>query len=69
MGKHYASPRAVCPYYLHESHQLIYCDGIQEGNVLHLAFSSAIDCKDYKNARCCADYQKCKVFRMLEGQK
>lgn len=69
MPKHYVNPKAKCKYYLHEDPRMIYCEGVQEGNVLHLAFASASDAKDYKQCRCQGDYKKCKVYEMLGGDE
>lgn len=62
MMKHTVSVRAVCPYYRHENSQMIYCDGVQDGSVVHLAFSNKIDSRGYKKQYCQKNYESCKIF-------
>ncbi len=66
MGKHTESTRAVCPYYRHEDPQVIYCKGITEGNVLHLAFSTRVQAVKYKNERCYSidGWHRCLIARL-----
>ena len=52
MSKHRVAPNAVCPYYLHEGSQIVYCDSLVAGRVYHVAFASATDAKYYKCAHC-----------------
>lgn len=67
MGKHMISKKAICPFYKHETSQVIYCDGVQEGSVLHLAFASKTDAKEYKDSFChTACWQGCMIAQMLE---
>lgn len=65
--KHMISPKAICPFYKHEDSQMIYCDGIQDGSVVHLAFANRTDSLNYKNERCRKDYKKCEIYKMLEA--
>jgi hypothetical protein len=64
--KRYASVKAVCPYYKNESRQVIYCTGLCEGNVIHLAFANASECIAYKKLFCRDNYERCPVAKMLE---
>ena len=65
--KHMISARSVCPHYKHEDSQMIYCDGVQDGSVVHLAFASKTDAVGYKVSHCrCKDYKQCKIYQMLE---
>ena len=41
-----------CPYYKGEEKQIIFCEGVQEGSAIHLAFDTSINLKDYKNRYC-----------------
>ena len=66
--KYTISKSAVCPFYLHESRQLICCEGVGEGNVIHVAFANATDAKNYKVRMCRHNYRKCAVHKMLEGK-
>lgn len=63
--KHRVSAKAICPYYLHEDTQVVYCEGIQRGSVLHLAFANRTYAKEYKESRCQRDWKKCPMAQML----
>lgn len=63
--KRYISKKVICPYYKHESRQMIDCVGIKEKTVLHLAFSNATDSYNFKKERCQSNYKKCPVYQML----
>lgn len=66
MSKHYTSSKALCPFYKHESRQVIYCEGIKEGTVLHLAFSNSSDWILHKKQYCrCTDFTKCPISNLL----
>ena len=67
MSKHMVNKRAVCPYYRHEDSQVIYCDGVVEDSVLHLAFANRTRSKAYKETCCRMDYRQCRIYRMLEA--
>ena len=65
--KHRVSAYAVCPHYKHEDTQVIYCNGLCEGSVVHLAFGNKTDAKNYKREMCKNNYSSCKIYQMLEG--
>ena len=54
-----------CPYYKGEEKQMIFCEGVQEGSALHLAFNTSTNLKDYKNRFCKECYNRCLVAEML----
>lgn len=64
--KHMISSQAICPYYKHEDSQMIYCDGVQDGSVIHLAFSNKTDALNYKKDFCRDNCNKCNIYKMLE---
>ena len=66
MAKHYTSSKAICPFYKHESRQVIYCEGIKEGTVLHIAFANPTDCMLYKHQYCRSDHTECVVSQLLD---
>lgn len=66
--KHYISVKAICPYYKHEGSQVIYCDGIVDASVLHLAFATKTDAKAFKEKHCRADFPSCKIYKMLRSR-
>jgi hypothetical protein len=65
--KHRVSKYAVCPYYKHEDTQVIYCLGLADENVIHLAFADATTAKEYKYCFCRKEYKSCDIYRMLEN--
>lgn len=68
MAKHYTSRKAVCPFYKHESRQVIYCEGVKDGTVLHLAFANATDCLLYKNQYCRCVHTQCPISELLNNK-
>lgn len=63
--KHYTSIKAICPFYKHESRQVIYCEGVAEGNVIHLAFANPSDCLSHKKEYCRCNHTQCSISKML----
>lgn len=53
-----------CPYYKGEEKQMIFCEGVQEGSAIHLAFDTSTNLKDYKNRFCKKDYNRCLLADM-----
>ncbi len=66
MAKHYTTNKAICPFYKHESRQMIYCEGIKKGNVLHLAFDNPANCLEHKKKYCRCNYSQCSLHSMLD---
>lgn len=54
-----------CPYYKGEERSVLYCEGVQEGCCLHLAFGALPDLKDYKKAYCKGCWKGCRIADML----
>lgn len=50
-----------CPYYKEEEKQKIFCEGVQEGSAIHLAFDTPQNLRDYKNHFCKGCYNKCLI--------
>ena len=65
MAKHYTSSKALCPFYKHESRQVIYCEGVKEGTVLHLAFANASDWVSHRKQYCRCNYAQCPISNLL----
>lgn len=63
--KRYCSPEALCPFYRSEDSQKIYCEGIGEGNAIHLAFGSKTHLKIHKDSYCDSEYGECPIAKML----
>ena len=63
--KHRADVLVKCPYYKFEEKQKIFCEGVQEGTALHLAFDIPSNLKDYKKCYCKEGYNQCLIAGML----
>lgn len=66
--KHRQDVLVKCPYYKGEEIQKIFCEGVQDGSKLHLAFDSPQKLKDYKNSFCKRCYNQCLIAGMLNGK-
>lgn len=65
-GKHYISSKAICPFYKHENRNVIYCEGVNEGTVTHIAFANPSECLSYKKQYCrCGNCTNCPIYKML----
>lgn len=63
--KHYENPNAVCPFYMHESASMVYCEGVTDLSVTHEAFPDRASAREYKKWFChgkhykeCLHYQR-----------
>lgn len=63
--KHRSDVFVKCPYYKGEEKQMIFCEGVQDGSALHLAFDTNPHLKEYKNRFCKEYYNRCLVAGML----
>lgn len=55
----------VCPYYRADERQLIYCEGVEQGTAIHLAFSTLPQLKEYKERYCKFCWADCLIAGML----
>ena len=64
--KHRQDVLVKCPYYKGEEKQMLFCEGVQEGSAIHLAFDTSPNLKEYKNHFCkTMCHNKCLVAGML----
>lgn len=56
---------AKCPYYNGEEKQKIFCEGVQEGSAIHMAFDTPQNRRDYKKCFCNKGYNSCLIADML----
>lgn len=42
----------VCPYYKTNTSQVVYCEGLEDGMAVHMAFASHAQLVDYKSRYC-----------------
>ena len=55
-----------CPYYKHDTSHMVYCEGLEDGMVIHMAFATHTQLLDYKKRFCRKDcWQNCPVAKML----
>lgn len=66
--KHRADVLVKCPYYKFEEKQKIFCEGVQEGTAIHLAFDTTPNLKQYKKHFCKGCYNQCLLAKMLNGK-
>jgi hypothetical protein len=55
----------VCPYYKSDEHQIIRCEGVEDGTALHLAFATKPMQKEYKKLYCRNCWSGCMIAKML----
>ena len=58
---------ARCPFFRGEDPQKIYCEGVQKGTAIHLAFASRTEKKQYGERYCNKCFTACRVFRMNDS--
>ena len=63
--KHRQDVLVKCPYYKGEEKQMLFCEGVQEGAAIHLAFDTSPNLKDYKSHFCKRCYNQCLIAEML----
>lgn len=55
-----------CPYYKTNTSQVLYCEGLEDGMAVHLAFATHAQLIDYKGRFCRRDcYNKCPLAKIL----
>jgi len=64
MSKHTMHKSAICDVYKHEDAQVIYCVGVNDGTVIHLAFRDRGLALDYKKKYCRGDFRKCPLYNL-----
>ena len=52
---------AKCPYYKCENHSEIFCEGVQEGNCIHMAFSTGTQKRAYETKFCRRVWGDCMI--------
>ena len=66
--KHREDVLVRCPYYKGEEKQKIFCEGVQDGSAIHLAFDTSPNLKEYKRCFCKGCYNSCLLAGMLNGK-
>lgn len=58
-----------CPFYKTNTSQVIYCEGLEDGMAIHMAFASHAQLVDYKSRFCRRmGYDTCPLARILEDK-
>lgn len=52
MAKLHDDHTVVCPYYKTNGSQVLYCEGLEDGMAIHLAFATHAQLVDYKKRYC-----------------
>lgn len=66
MGKRCKDPGVKCPYYCSEDPSKIYCEGIEEGNWIHMVWGDEKDKKEFKKEVCKKGWKDCPLAMMRE---
>lgn len=64
--KYYTSTKAICPFYKHENRFVIFCQGVDDESVLHLAFPKPSSCFEFKQQYCRSKHEMCPIAQMLK---
>ena len=55
-----------CPYYKTNTSQVVFCEGLEEGMAIHMAFASHTQLVDYKGRFCRRScYNQCPLAKIL----
>lgn len=65
--KRFASTKVICPFYKYENRFVIFCQGIEEDTVLHLAFPKPSSCFEFKERYCRKNHTACPIHKMLNN--
>lgn len=63
--KYYTSNKAICPFYKHENRFVIFCQGVEDESVIHLAFPKPSSCYQFKEKYCRKQHDMCPIAQML----
>lgn len=58
----------MCPYFLGTGRQSIVCEGSVDRCNIRNEFTYKIDKQLHKENYCNSDYEKCRIWQMLEGK-
>ena len=60
-GMFLENPDVKCPYYKRERPSVIYCEGAESGNCVHMAFATGTRRKAYEQQFCEDGWGKCMI--------
>ncbi|MDO5445820.1 MAG: hypothetical protein Q4F31_09410 [Eubacteriales bacterium] len=63
----YISNLVLCPVYRKETRSMIFCCGIQEGSLVHIAFADPAEKMRFRREHCCSEdpSRRCILFPAL----
>ena len=61
----YEARSAKCPFYKKESGSVVFCEGTERCNAIHVAFSARALKKKYASAFCRGEFSECLIARAL----
>ena len=65
--KHRQDALVKCPFYKGEEKHMIFCEGVQDGSAIHMAFDTPSNLRDYKKQYCREWlYNRCLIAGALE---
>ena len=59
---------ADCPFYVGSDKFKISCEGVTEGNYIHMVFMKGTDRNSFKEECCDDSYKLCPVYQMLVSE-
>ena len=63
----WGSANTICPFYQRESEYRITCEGISDGTVLSLGFSSCREKLSWQERYCCQfEYEHCPISKVIQ---
>lgn len=68
MSRRRESPWAKCPFYHNQEAWMVVCEGVSDGNTIHLCFGDSKRADEYRKEFCCGNYKKCIICQMLYGK-
>ena len=60
-GMFLESPEVKCPYYRKERRSVLYCEGVEGGCCIHLAFGTVARRREYERQFCEACWGSCMI--------
>ena len=64
----YEAADVKCPFYHNSDQKRVICEGAEEGSTVHTVFRGKERCAAFKQRRCKSNYQKCRIYKMLNAK-
>lgn len=66
--KHSDSKFVKCPFFHAQDPIKIFCEGIEAGNTIHLAFRTCDDRRRYMKRFCNCNFKTCKLYNIIDSK-